>query len=342
VQKSRSLARIKIRRVTFGKALISRLSLFGGAGLWVSLLIVSAIIIVVLYSVHAIWSNSTIVGLGTFINYVFILLNIAPFYIRQTKKLSITDEQWGIFTANIIVNRITLLVVLPILILLTFFSALLFPKLGSIILFGLTMITLATSIYVQIGYSINNVRDFGNLFSALIGKSNNLIKETDDLISEIMDETLVNTVDKQDFDVLIKLSENDLNNAQVDLETVNFRLAIFAVVVSILLSQQILDLAIKAYSIINGFFYTFSDVSSQVLGFSGLFKDSFTTGIYILLCWYLINIVLSMIYQSSSGLLFLYFNNYRAAYALQQALILSSYEQDEKNTITQSQKRKKQ
>jgi hypothetical protein len=237
-----------------------------------------------------------------------------------------SDEKWGAPAAKFIANSVSLLIILPILVVLVFISSFISYNLGLILLFVSTIINLGTSIFAQAGFTISNLRDFGNIFGALIGMPTILVRNTEDLTSDIVRDIEGRRIDKKEIELITKLSENDLHKSQVDLETVNFRLALIAIITTIFLSQQILDITIKAFISINNFLFLFSETTSQILGFSGILDRILSVGVYFLLWGWFANIALSLIYQTVSSLLFVYFNNYRAAYSLQQALLLFNYQ----------------
>jgi hypothetical protein len=325
VHLSQELARIRVRRVTFGTALISNLEPLGGAWFWAILIVLSPFMIVYLSTLGTRWADVLILGFGTFLNYAFILLNIGPWYARFTFKVTTEDERMGLEAARFIANRVSLLIVLPVLLLIILVVGSLSYELGITLLFGLTAFDLATSTYAQTGFTLRNLGDVGNLSGALMGKTNILVRNIENLTSDLVQRIADMGLERSEIEHLARLSDNDLHRRQVDLETVNFRLALFTIVVTLLLSQQILELVIRASLALNDFLWVFGNTASQILGFTGMFAAILSTWIYIMLWWYLINIFWTVMFQLSSALLFIYFNEYRAAYSLQQALTLLSF-----------------
>jgi hypothetical protein len=325
VANSQELARTKVRNVTFGKELIFLLKPYGGVWLWSLFVISSIALLIFIAPAKEVGASLLTLAIGTFINYLIILINIGGLYVSSPIGGQKDIESRSSKAAHVVVNKISLLVVLPLSIIISVVFGLISYPIGFSILFMFSLIAIGISALVLIGFTKNNFIDYKNMVAVLLGDRKTLSRDMDQLLLDILEKIKANKMNLGEVKFLSKLSENDLSKSQVDIETINFRLAIIAIIISILFSQQIETIIINGSKTLIDFLYTFSQATSQILGFSGILKDIFVVGVYVLLLWWLLNMVLSLGFQLASSLLFIYFTNYRAAFALQQALVLYSY-----------------
>jgi hypothetical protein len=325
VANSRELALTKVRKVTFGKELALHLVTYGGAWVWLLLIVFSIALLVIIAPMKEYGANLLKLAAGTFISYLIILINIGGLYVSSPFGGQKDIEPRSSRAANIVANNISLFVLLPLSIMVSIIVGLISYPSGLSVLFMFSLVAVVTSLLVLIGFTKNNFIDYRNMVAVLLGDRKTLNRDMEHLFFDLLEKIKTHKINLDETEYFAKLSENDLHKAQVDIETINFRLAIIAIIITILFSQQLETMIVTGTKTVIEFLYTFSQTASQILGFSGVPKEIFVVGVYILLLWWLANLVISLGFQLISSFLFIYFTNYRAAFALQQAFVLYSY-----------------
>lgn len=327
VRESRELGRIRVRQSLYVAELGSRIKSFGGVHLWVGIVVLSAVGLVALGSQSARWL--TVLGWCSIVilSYAATLTSVAGIWADLSiiiRGQSLEDWAYDV-AARTVCNRFTMLIALPALILLVALLGIFSPSTAHKIVVIMGMLALIGFVGLQLNWTLKHFRDYTRIVAAVLGRETVVTLTTEELVAGICNSIQKADVSRSRISSLSRLAETDIRRAEFRLELANLTLALGAIFVSILLSQQLVKILGSAFRLVNEFLRSFSQTGGGLLMLSGQLRWLFVEGLYIVMWLFAVNILIGIGFLLSRSLLSIYFSYYRPAQALHQALIIMEH-----------------
>jgi hypothetical protein len=323
VMQSRQLGRIRVRKSLYAPTLNARIIELLGSSLGAILLVVLAVIGVTMFGLQVgTWSKIISLGSVVILGYAAFLFTI-PGNIAELPVLIRKESFEGIYSTPIrkICNRFTLLVIPPVLVIIVALLGVFLPVVGEIIA-GIIALLGLSGFFIGnlIVWPWKNIRDYQQVIASLLGKRTTVVRTTDELVVEICHSAKEIGITPMMAQRINNFAEKDLERASTRLEMANLYLAILAVILGILFSDQIVNLLLGMIRYSNQFFLSLAHIGGAVFKNIYWIKWLFEKGLYISVWAYIVNFLLSMGFLFLRELFGVYFSYYRPAYALSQAI----------------------
>lgn len=317
VIKARQLAGVPVRQSLLGTEVNRQLEHFGGYKVWFTILGLSVLGLIYFGSQSNPWSEIAVLCCVAMLSYALLLhgfsATIGDIYIlfphRRPKNTAYST------VASIAFGRLSIGVILPLWLLSIFVLSLISITLAYrvlVIAMSISAVWILASLFTL---SLKNLSDYRSILAAIFGfASPNIISNTQLILALKAD--LDEGGHCLNVKKLIKVAENDLRHAEIQLQLTNIVLAVVAILISMAFSQQIVTLLSELIVKLDNIFSLISQMISSLLGL-GQIVERVT---YIGLWWWIINLTVGAGFLVSRALLSTYFSNYRPAYALHQTL----------------------
>jgi hypothetical protein len=198
------------------------------------------------------------------------------------------------------------------------------PSLVRIIIIIIWAAALLFFMLTQFTFSWRNYTDYKNSASVILGRRSAIATSTNDLVKELVKQIEKNNPSRNRIHSLLQLAENDLRHAEVRLATTNVVLAVGAMIVAILFSDQLSPLFIHATEILKIGIGSFGEALASTLALTTQYSKIIDAILKIDIWWLLINLFLSWFYFLCLQILNSYYSRYRPSYAILRALLFTS------------------
>lgn len=162
--------------------------------------------------------------------------------------------------------------------------------------------------------------DYFFLFAALLGRDRTMASNSIALVKHNLEVINVFSPQVPAKDLLLELADSDLRHAEVLLEWINLTVTIAAIIISIIFTDRLLSSYNRFYEATKSTFQTFGTQVSELTQLP--YADTISTGILLALILFSINFLLGFLSLLIRTVLRYYFEVYRPAYALRQALMI--------------------
>jgi hypothetical protein len=328
VIQSQGLGLVKIRKSYFVHALSKRLASYGGMTVWLGIHVIAITGILGSTVISFPWAALLGIVCGILLSYVVGIHNFTAFMcdlVVLFKGVSVEDYIYDDLT-RVTFNKISLVVV-PIIVLILIVIASQFSLFVVYQIFTI-LIVFASSVFLlnQLSNSWKLLNDFLRLVYSIRGKKSIVFKTKEQLIKSIVQLLRKNDLSEDTYAIFCQLADADVRQAEVRLELMNLALALTAILISVLFSDQILLFFLELIHSTDGVLVNIGNSIS----FHSLLVEPYRTllsaEIHIGLWWQIANLIISFIFILLKALLTPYFTFYRPLYSLNQALILVKHE----------------
>lgn len=326
LQHARDLAQIRIRDKYFVKALADNLKFVGGLAVWLGAHAMCALFIVLMAGNSEQYAQLITVVAATTLSYLVLLHNLTAFvcdlFWAKAKEGSAYAVDGFDRLVVLLINRHTVIYGGLAINSTTFLLSLVAPRLGQWALLTLAVLAVTVFLLNQVSNLVKSIGDYRRLLDALLGRPTVIVLTRGELVEKVRD-----IADGKGFiqDELVQLRDLgacELRHEEVRLQNNNIILALIAIIVSILLSNEISLVSRIVFEITSQALSWFSETTAVLLGFSQQTGSIFSRLLLIGLWGQVANLLIGGGYIAAKALAGVYFASYRPVFALHQALLL--------------------